>query len=51
MDYEAYTAYLAETGDALIAWADPEGRFSGYTKVGVLATFCRFLVVGGVDNN
>jgi hypothetical protein len=36
MDYEAYAAYLTETGDNLIAWADPEGRFSGHTKVGML---------------
>ena len=42
MDYEAYNAYLVETGDSVIAWADPEGRFSGYTKVWILCHFLLF---------
>lgn len=33
MDFDAYTATLEATGESLIAWADPEGRFSGHTKV------------------
>jgi hypothetical protein len=33
MDYDEYNAKLASIGDALLAWADPEQRFSGYTKV------------------
>jgi hypothetical protein len=30
---EEYTATLESLGDSLIVWADPEGRFSGFTKV------------------
>lgn len=30
---EAYTSVLNSVGDAIISWADPEGKFGGHTKV------------------
>jgi len=29
---EAYTSVLNSVGDAIISWADPEGKFGGHTK-------------------
>ena len=31
-----YTETLESIGDAIILWADPEGEFSGFTKVRTL---------------
>ena len=30
---DEYTAALESIGDSILLWADPEGQFTGYTKV------------------
>jgi hypothetical protein len=33
----AYTATTEYVGDAIISWADPEGQFTGFTKVRIMS--------------
>lgn len=33
MSYEQYTKVLDSVGESILAWADPENKFRGFTEV------------------
>ena len=45
---DAYTAALNSIGDSMIEWSDPEGKFSGYTKVrGIITELISTMLLEG----